>query len=153
MKRNSTLLSAVAMILILLVGFTRAATTQAAPLAATNTSLTLPNPILFVTQMPFPSDFTTINAVFGNHKGSMQDAPRGGDLWIRYPDGSLKNLTAAAGYGSSGLQGANAIAVRDSCCAWRAKLDAITSSTISATPFPTAASSHATTRTNPHPRP
>ena len=25
---------------------------------------------------------------------NVADAPRGGDLWIRYPDGSLKNLTA-----------------------------------------------------------
>jgi len=40
---------------------------------------------------------------------------------VRYPDGALKNLTAAAGYGSSdpaGFQGANAIAVRDPAVAW-----------------------------------
>ncbi len=29
-------------------------------------------PILFVTQVPVPADFTTIAAVFGNHKANMQ---------------------------------------------------------------------------------
>ena len=43
---------------------------------------------------------------------------RGGDLWIRYPDGSLKNLTAAAGFGQAGLQGAKAIQVRDPAVHW-----------------------------------
>jgi hypothetical protein len=43
----------------------------------------LPNPILFVTQVPNPADFTTIGSVFGNHRGAMDSAPRGGDLWIR----------------------------------------------------------------------
>ena len=60
----------------------------------------LSNPILFVTQMPIAADFATIGAVFGNHHADMQSVGRGGDLWIRYPDGTLKNLTAAAGYGS-----------------------------------------------------
>ncbi len=48
------------------------------------------NPILFVTQFPIKRDFTSIGAVFGNHKTSMQDVGRGGDLWIRYGDGTLK---------------------------------------------------------------
>jgi hypothetical protein len=81
----------------------------------------LSNPILFVTQMPIAADFATIGAVFANHKADMQSVGRGGDLWIRYPDGSLKNLTASAGYGSSdptGFQGANAIAVRDPAVSW-----------------------------------
>jgi hypothetical protein len=81
----------------------------------------LPYPILFVTQVPNPADFTTIGATFGNHKGDIDSAPRGGDLWIRYPDGTLKNLTASAGYGSSdagGFQGATAIAVRDPAVHW-----------------------------------
>ncbi|MBX3053218.1 MAG: hypothetical protein KF753_17170 [Caldilineaceae bacterium] len=78
----------------------------------------LPNPILFVTQFPITADFTTIGSVFGNHQASMDAAGRGGDLWIRYPDGSQKNLTAAAGYGSEGMQGANAIAVRDPSVHW-----------------------------------
>jgi hypothetical protein len=76
------------------------------------------NPILFVTQVPVPADFTTIGAVFGNHRGDLSSVTRGGDLWIRYPDGTLKNLTAAAGYGQEGLQGANAIAVRDPAVHW-----------------------------------
>src|SRR3954470_4228897 len=78
----------------------------------------LSNPILFVTQFPIAADFATIGAVFANHHADMQSVGRGGDLWIRYPDGSLKNLTATAGYGSSGLQGANAIAVRDPAVSW-----------------------------------
>lgn len=51
----------------------------------------------------------------------MQSVARGGDLWIRYPDGSLKNLTALAGYGSTnpdGFQDDNAIAVRDPSVHW-----------------------------------
>ncbi len=73
-----------------------------------------PNPILFVTQVPVPADFATIGSVFANHGARMTQVARGGDLWIRYPDGSLRNLTAEAGYGvQSGLQGTGAIAVRD----------------------------------------
>jgi hypothetical protein len=81
----------------------------------------LSNPILFITQMPIPADFATIGAVFANHHADMQSVGRGGDLWIRYPDGTLKNLTSAAGYGSSdptGFQNANAIAVRDPAVSW-----------------------------------
>ncbi len=75
-------------------------------------------PILFVTQVPTPADFATIGSVFANHKGAVSDAPRGGDLWIRYPGGTLKNLTAAAGYGMPGLQGAGGIAVREPSVHW-----------------------------------
>jgi hypothetical protein len=73
----------------------------------------LPNPVLFVTQVPVPAGFATIGSAFANHLSSMQAAARGGDLWIRYPNGTQRNLTAEAGYGSTGFQGANAIAVRD----------------------------------------
>lgn len=77
------------------------------------------NPILFVTQIPIGEDFTTIGSVFGNHKAGPDYTGRGGDLFIRYPDGSLKNLTAAAGFGTgSGFQGANSIAVRDPAVHW-----------------------------------
>lgn len=82
---------------------------------------TLAYPLLFVTQLPIRPDFTTIGSTFGNHRATMQSVGRGGDLWIRYPDGTLKNLTAAAGYGSTdptGFQGANAIAVRDPSVSW-----------------------------------
>ena len=78
----------------------------------------LPNPIIFVTQVPVPADFTTIGSVFGNHRATIGSVARGGDLWIRYTDGTLKNLTAAAGYGTDGMQGANAIAVRDPSVHW-----------------------------------
>jgi len=89
--------------------------------APTASVAALANPILFVTQMPIAADFATIGSVFANHHADMQSVGRGGDLWIRYPDGSLKNLTATAGYGSTdptGFQGANAIAVRDPSISW-----------------------------------
>jgi hypothetical protein len=75
-------------------------------------------PILFVTQLPIAGDFTTIGSTFGNHNPAMQSAGRGGDLWIRYPDGTLKNLTQTAGYGVTGFQDDNAIAVRDPAVHW-----------------------------------
>ncbi|MGA9421299.1 MAG: hypothetical protein WBW61_02990 [Rhodanobacteraceae bacterium] len=73
----------------------------------------LQNPVMFVTQVPVPEDYATIGTVFANQMADVQRAARGGDLWIRYPDGTLRNLTAEAGYGSSGFQGDDAIAVRD----------------------------------------
>ena len=75
--------------------------------------VTLANPILFVTQMPITRDFASIGSTFANHRGDMHLAGRGGDLYIRYPNGTLRNLTQEAGFGSIGLQGANAISVRD----------------------------------------
>lgn len=105
---------------------TAASTTLVMPAAATATFAALPppppptppsdpsNPILFVTQIPIGFDFTTVGSVFGNHGPAPDAAGRGGDLCIRYPDGTLRNLTAAAGYGvASGFQGANSIEVRD----------------------------------------
>ncbi|HUP60919.1 MAG TPA: hypothetical protein VNA69_10920 [Thermoanaerobaculia bacterium] len=83
-------------------------------LAATTTA----NPILFVTQVPIAADFTTIASTFGNHLAEIDAVPRGGDLWIRYPDGTLRNLTRAAGYGVQGMQNANAIAVREPSVHW-----------------------------------
>src|SRR5688572_20368088 len=79
------------------------------------------NPIMFVTQAPVPGDFTSIGSTFGNHRGSLDSVARGGDLWIRYPDGTLKNLTDAAGYGKSPdslLTGNEGIAVRDPSPSW-----------------------------------
>jgi hypothetical protein len=75
------------------------------------------NPVLFVTQVPV-GGFTSSTSTFGNHLATMESAPRGGDLVIRYPDGSVRFLTQEAGYGSSGQQGANAIAVREPCVHW-----------------------------------
>jgi hypothetical protein len=81
----------------------------------------LPNPILFVTQVPVPGDFTSINSVFGNHQAGLEAASRGGDLYIIYPNGTLKNLTRAAGYGRSGSQAGTGIAVRQPCVHWSGK--------------------------------
>src|SRR4029077_21152437 len=78
----------------------------------------LANPILFVTQIPIVGDFTGVASVFGNHLTDLGSCGRGGDLWIRYPDGTLKNLTRAAGYGQSGDQSTNGIAVRAPCVHW-----------------------------------
>jgi len=76
------------------------------------------NPIVFVTMVPNPSDFGTLAATFANHVANPNTAYRGGDLWIRYADGTLKNLTQAAGYGVTGMQGATGIAVRDPAAHW-----------------------------------
>jgi len=81
-------------------------------------AVTLANPILFVTQVPVPGDFTTVASTFGNQLASVAEAPRGGDLWIRYPDGTQKNLTHAAGFGNGGMQGAASIAVREPSVHW-----------------------------------
>jgi hypothetical protein len=78
----------------------------------------LPNPIMFCTQVPQPVGFGTSLESFGNHQASTFSAPRGGDLYIRYTDGSLKNLTQTAGYGQTGMQGATSIAVRDPSVHW-----------------------------------
>ena len=79
----------------------------------------MPHPILFVTQVPIAAGFTTLASTFGNHRGDLDSAGRGGDLYILYPDGTLKNLTAAAGYGGSGfVSGNQAIAVRDPSVHW-----------------------------------
>ncbi len=74
--------------------------------------------IVFVTQVPNPDDFVTVNSTFGNHMAGIDQIRRGGDLYIRYKDGTLKNLTAAAGFGNVGFQGANSIAVRDPAVHW-----------------------------------
>ena len=76
------------------------------------------NPILFVTQVPAAQGFGSVVETFNNHVPTMTSCPRGGALWIRYPGGTLKNLTKAAGLGEEGLQGAGAIAVREPCVHW-----------------------------------
>ena len=76
-------------------------------------------PILFVTQTPIPYDFTAIGSVFGNHRADVESTGRGGDLYVLYPNGTLKNLTQLGGYGvASGFQGATAIAVREPAVHW-----------------------------------
>lgn len=76
------------------------------------------NSILFVTQPRIPADFSTIASTFANQLDAPGSCGRGGDLYIRYPDGSLKNLTRAAGYGQWGPQAPNGIAVRQPCVHW-----------------------------------
>jgi hypothetical protein len=81
--------------------------------------VTSANPILFVTQVPIVSDYLTVASTFGNHDASPRSVPRGGALWIRYPDGVLRNLTAAAGLGApAGFQGEDSIAVREPSVHW-----------------------------------
>lgn len=96
----------------------RAATAAALLLATTAAAQQLPNPILFVTQYPVPDDFATVGAVFANHRGDINLTGRGGDLYIRYPNGTLRNLTQEAGRGNSGPQRENSIAVRDPAVSW-----------------------------------
>lgn len=81
-------------------------------------AVTTAHPIVFVTQVPVPADFTTIGSVFGNQSGALNSVFRGGDLWIRYPDGTLKNLTEAVGLQNTGRLGATSLAVRDPSPHW-----------------------------------
>jgi hypothetical protein len=75
-------------------------------------------PILFVTQVPVANDNAARLSAFANHLPDIDKAPRGGDLMLRYPGGSLRNLTREAGFGNDGAQGANAIAVREPSVDW-----------------------------------
>lgn len=65
-----------------------------------------PYPILFVTQAPLHTDTAARLSAFANHLPGAGQAPRGGALMLRYPDGSLRNLTREAGFG-------DAVAVRE----------------------------------------
>ena len=76
---------------------------------------TIPNPVMFVTQTPYASDFAMENSTFANHKGDSGSAPRGGALYVRYPDGELRNLTAELGYG---VKKKKPITVRDPHIYW-----------------------------------
>jgi hypothetical protein len=70
------------------------------------------NPILFVTQQPTPGEvFASRTSTFANHLPASDRAPRGGALMIRYPDGSLRNLTGDTGF-------ANNVAVREPSVHW-----------------------------------
>ena len=89
-------------------------------------SVTLTNPVLFVTQAPIPKEingnvsntFLSVVSLFSNHTADTARAGRGGDLWLRLTNGALLNLTRAAGYGLSGQQHTNGIAVRDPHVHW-----------------------------------
>lgn len=57
------------------------------------------NPLLFVAQVPIAtgaSDIGTVTGTFGTHKPGIDSAPRGGSLYILYPDGTLRDLLADA---------------------------------------------------------
>lgn len=91
------------------------------PVAQARKAVQATNPILFATQVPLPSGdaFASRSSTFANHLPGMDSVPRGGDLMIRYPDGTLRNLTRDAGYGDAAVQqGANAIAVREPHVHW-----------------------------------
>jgi Hydrazine synthase alpha subunit middle domain len=88
-------------------------------LGTAEAQVTTPNPVMFVTQYPIPYDFASIGSVFGNHRANVSLAGRGGDLYIRYGNGTLRNLTREAGYGVAGVfQGAQSIVVRDPAVHW-----------------------------------
>ena len=73
--------------------------------------------LMFVTSVPSGSFDHQLNT-FGNH---LPVAPPGGDLYLRYANGDLRNLTKEADYGvdSGGIQGGpKAIAVRQPTMHW-----------------------------------
>ncbi len=79
----------------------------------------VPLPVLYVTQVPPQGVTGTVTSIGGNHLPTVEAAPRGGDLMIRYPNGSVRNLTRETGYGHGNPdQGAGAIAVRDPHIHW-----------------------------------
>jgi hypothetical protein len=93
----------------------------AAILLLNSDSKALPNPIIFVTQVPAAGGHNAMGDPFANHLGDIQNVRRGGDLYILYPDGTLKNITAICGYGSTGANGfqdQNSIAVREPSVSW-----------------------------------
>jgi hypothetical protein len=73
--------------------------------------------ILFVTQVPSGS-YGNVLSPFDNHEPFIKGTPRGGALMLRSGDGKLRNLTQEAGFGDVGMQGANAIAVREPTVHW-----------------------------------
>ncbi|MEO7298473.1 MAG: hypothetical protein ABI042_07845 [Verrucomicrobiota bacterium] len=85
------------------------------------------NPILFVTQVPIPTEvndnsvsnvFCSVVSAQGNHLADTAHAGRGGDLWIRFPNGAISNLTRLAGFGMTGAQHGSGISVRDPAVYW-----------------------------------
>jgi len=89
-------------------------------------AITLPNPIVFVTQPPIPRElngtvsntFLSVVTIFGNHLPDTAHAARGGDLWLVKTNGTVLNLTRAGGYGVDGVQHTNGIDVRDPQIYW-----------------------------------
>ncbi|RZI85203.1 MAG: hypothetical protein EOP38_05845 [Rubrivivax sp.] len=97
--------------------------TSAQATLTVNTAAATAYPILFVTSVPGVGFQHQLNT-FGNHGNSAVDAVAGGDLYLRYPDGTLRNLTKEAGWGvdSGGIQGGpKAISVRQPSMHWDGK--------------------------------
>ncbi|MEQ9402743.1 MAG: FlgD immunoglobulin-like domain containing protein [Cyclobacteriaceae bacterium] len=85
----------------------------------------LSNPVLFTLVVPplfSNGNFGHQLETFGNHLTGMDAAPRGGDLCLLMPDGTIRFLTQEAGFGvgSSEIQAENAIAVRQPNVHWDA---------------------------------
>jgi hypothetical protein len=98
---------------------TRSVTSASATLTV-QAATAMSYPIMFVTMVPNQS-LSSQTANFSSHGASIFDCVPGGDLYIRYPDGTLRNLTQEAGLGvaSGGIQGgSNAIAVREPTVHW-----------------------------------
>lgn len=69
-------------------------------------------PILFATVTPSSDNtFGHMVSLVASHLPNISTAPRGGDLWVRYDNGVLRNLTEEAGYGDD-------IAVREISVHW-----------------------------------
>ncbi len=89
----------------------RPALFAASYLAATIAAAAIPNPVVFVTQMPIALEVnsrtasqsrTSVASAFANHLGDTASAGRGGALWIIYPGATTpRNLTLAGGYGGA----------------------------------------------------
>ena len=94
-------------------------------------SVTLTNPVLFVTQVQMPKEnngnvsnsFMSVVTLFGNHLADTAHAGRGGDLWLMTTNQGLVNLTRKAGLGTNGVQDGVGIAVRDPAIHWLGKKD------------------------------
>jgi len=80
---------------------------------AQKAAVSVQNPVVFAGWVPTPNSFGAESSTFETHLSTPSAAPRGGCLCIWYPDGTWRDLTAAAGFGHAGLQDATSIAVRD----------------------------------------
>src|SRR5436190_12602516 len=93
----------------------------AATFSSSAATLSLTNPIVFVTQVQMPKEvnglvsntFLSVVSLFGNHRPDPTHAGRGGDLWLMTTNGGLVNLTRKANFGLSGSQDGAGIGVRD----------------------------------------
>ena len=96
-----------------------AALLGAKPARRSPLAVAIPNPILFVTQVPVPGDFTTVASVFGNATGGLEAAPRGGDLWIQLSGRHAQEPDAARGVRAwRARRTAHGIAVREPSVHW-----------------------------------